>query len=123
MLAVLVRGLAGTLLPRVAARVPAPRMSCPDLSQAHRLAAAQGLGGHGLDPVDGRERPAVTLVDALIDFARTALDATDDTEWVRAQWDRIRTDGGGAARQRAVLRRSGRFAAVFDSLAAATVRG
>ncbi|MET9537435.1 YbdK family carboxylate-amine ligase [Streptomyces sp. NPDC006553] len=123
LLAVLVRGLAFTLLPRVAARVPVPRTPCPDLLQAHRLAAAQGLRGLGLDPVDGRERPAATLVDALIDFARPALDTTDDTDWVCAQWDRIRTDGGGAARQRAVLRRSGQFTAVVDDLAAATVRG
>ncbi|MFE5941656.1 YbdK family carboxylate-amine ligase [Streptomyces sp. NPDC056480] len=123
LLAVLVRGLASTLLSRVAARAPAQRMPGPDLLQAHRLAAAQGLRGFGLDPVDGRERPAVTLVDALIDFARPALDLTGDTDWVHAQWDRIRTDGGGAARQRAVLRRSGQFTAVVDDLAAATARG
>ncbi|MFD3663714.1 YbdK family carboxylate-amine ligase [Streptomyces sp. NPDC058659] len=123
LLAILVRGLAGRLLPRVEASVPPPRIPGRRLVRAHRLAAAQGITGIGLDPVDGRERPAVDLLDGLIDFARPALDATGDTDWARAQWARVRADGGGAARQRAVFRRHGRFTPVVDMLAAATVRG
>lgn len=122
LLALLVRGLATYLLPRVDASAPPPRIPDPSLLRAHRLAAVQGLGGIGLDPVDGRERPAVDLVDALIARVRPALDETGDTDWVQAQWARIRTDGGGAARQRAVFRRHGRLSAVVDELAAATVR-
>lgn len=120
LLALLVRGLATGLLPRVDAEVPPPRVPDPRLLRAHRLAAEQGLRGTGVDPSDGRERPAVDLVDALLDRARPGLDATGDTDWVREQWDRIRTDGGGAARQRAVFRRHGRLGAVVDALAAAT---
>ncbi|MGW6393256.1 carboxylate-amine ligase [Streptomyces sp. NPDC055103] len=122
LLALLVRGLATGLLPRVEAAVPPPRVPDPHLLRAHRLAAEQGLRGAGLDPVDGTERPAVDLVDALIDRARPGLDATGDTEGVRERWDRIRTDGGGAARQRAVFRRHGRLVEVVDALAAATAR-
>ncbi|MEX0168306.1 carboxylate-amine ligase [Streptomyces sp. LMG1-1-1.1] len=121
LLAILVRGLAATLLPRVDASVPPPRVPRASLLRAHRLAAAQGLAGTGLDPSDGRERPAVALVDGLIDFARQGLEATGDLAWVRDQWERIGTDGGGAARQRAVFHRLGRLSAVVDSLAAATV--
>ncbi|MER7952251.1 YbdK family carboxylate-amine ligase [Streptomyces sp. NPDC096079] len=123
LLALLVRGLAATLLPRVDASVPPPRVPGPHLLRAHRFAAAQGITGIGLDPVDGRERPAVALLDELIDLARPGLDAAGDTEWVREQWQRIRADGGGAARQRAVFRRHGRLTAVVDALAAATLRG
>ncbi|MFJ5831821.1 glutamate--cysteine ligase [Streptomyces sp. NPDC093089] len=120
LLAILVRGLATTLLPRVDASVPPPRIPGASLLRAHRLAAAQGLSGTGLDPVDGRERPAVALLDGLIDFSARGLEATGDLAWVRDQWERIGANGGGAARQRAVFRRHGRLSAVVDALAAAT---
>ncbi|MFC9399027.1 YbdK family carboxylate-amine ligase [Streptomyces sp. NPDC057027] len=120
LIAILVRGLATTLLCRVDASVPPPRVPRSWLLRAHRLAAAQGLTGTGLDPADGRERSAVALVDALIAEARPGLDLTGDTAWAYEQWQRIRTDGGGAARQRAVFHRHGRFSEVVDSLAAAT---
>ncbi|MEU5219662.1 glutamate--cysteine ligase [Streptomyces sp. NPDC020807] len=122
LLAILVRGLAATLLPRVDAEAPPPVVPAARLLHAHRLAAVQGLAGTGLDPVTGLERPAAAILDSLVDLARPGLDATDDTEWVRRQWQRIRVDGGGAARQRAVFRRHGRYAAVVDALAAATIR-
>ncbi|MEU7075542.1 glutamate--cysteine ligase [Streptomyces narbonensis] len=121
LLAILVRGLAATLLPRVDAARQPPRIPGPTLLRAHRLAAEHGMRGIGLDPVDGRERPAVELVDTLLDFARPGLDAAGDTDWARARWARIRTEGGGAARQRAVFRRHGRYSAVVDALATATV--
>ncbi|MFE2015827.1 YbdK family carboxylate-amine ligase [Streptomyces sp. NPDC059491] len=123
LLAILVRGLASTLLPRAQDGVPPPRVPGADLLRAHRLAAAQGLGGMGLDPLDGRERPALDLLDTLVDFCRAALDTTGDLLWVREQRDRVHAEGGGAARQRAVFRQHGRLSAVVDALAAATVRG
>ncbi|MFF0430898.1 glutamate--cysteine ligase [Streptomyces sp. NPDC004327] len=120
LLAILMRGLATTLLSRVHASVPPPRVPGSWLLRAHRLAAARGLTGTGLDPADGRERPAADLVDTLIAEARPGLDLTGDTAWAYEQWQRIRTDGGGAARQRAVFHRHGRLIEVVDSLAAAT---
>ncbi|MER5203748.1 YbdK family carboxylate-amine ligase [Streptomyces sp. NPDC002825] len=122
LLALLVRGLAATLLPRVEASVPAPHVTAPWLLRAHRLAAAQGITGLGLDPFDGRERPALALLDSLVTLARPGLDATGDTDWVLEQMERVRADGGGAALQRAVFRRDGRFSAVVDALAATTAR-
>ncbi|MFE1906778.1 glutamate--cysteine ligase [Streptomyces gardneri] len=123
LLAILIRGLADTLLPRVDADERPPRVPGPTLLRAHRLAAVHGIRGIGLDPVDGRERPAVELLDSLIDFARPGLDAAGDSDWARARWARIRAEGGGASRQRAVFRRHGRYSAVVDALAAATVGG
>ncbi|MEU2660367.1 glutamate--cysteine ligase [Streptomyces sp. NPDC007325] len=122
LLAILVRGLAATLLTRVDGGGPAPRTPMPVLLRAHRLAAVQGLTGIGLDPADGRERPATDLLDSLIDLARPGLDAAGDTDWAREQWRRIRAVGGGAARQRAVFRRYGHLNAVVDALAASTAR-
>ncbi|MFF8410046.1 carboxylate-amine ligase [Streptomyces omiyaensis] len=123
LLAVLVRGLAATLLARVDASVPPPRVPARRLLHAHRLAAARGLTGPGVDPLDGRERPAAALLDDLLALARPGLDAAGDTDWACERWRHVRAEGGGAARQRAVLRRYGRFGAVVDALAAATVAG
>ncbi|AJF68393.1 carboxylate-amine ligase [Streptomyces vietnamensis] len=120
LLAILVRGLAATLLDRVDARVPPPPVPDPILLRAHRLAAVQGITGNGLDPVDGRERPAAELLEALLVLAQPGLDSAGDTDWAWEQWERIRADGGGAARQRAVFLRHRRFGAVVDALAAAT---
>ncbi|MGW6563433.1 carboxylate-amine ligase [Streptomyces hydrogenans] len=120
LLALLARGLAAVLLDRVDASVPPPEVPGGNLAHAHRLAAAQGLAGTGLDPADGRARPAVELLDELIGFARPGLDASGDTSWVDEQWRRIRVDGGGATRQRAVFHRRGRLTDVVDELAAAT---
>ncbi|MFF7442023.1 glutamate--cysteine ligase [Streptomyces sp. NPDC008122] len=122
LLAILARGLAATLLPRVDTHLPPPPVPRTRLLRAHRLAAAQGLTGNGLDPSDGRERPAAALVDALIARARPGLDAAGDTDWAWQQWERIRADGGGAARQRAVFHRHRRFSEVVDALADATTR-
>jgi carboxylate-amine ligase len=62
-------------------------------------------------------------VDTLITLARPGLDLTGDTDWAWQQWERIRADGGGAARQRAVFHRHGRFSEVVDALADATTKG
>ncbi|MFE1348404.1 YbdK family carboxylate-amine ligase [Streptomyces sp. NPDC058757] len=120
LLALLVRGLAAVLLDRVDASVPPPDVPDAGLARAHRTAAAQGLAGAGLDPADGRRRPAVDLLAELIDFARPGLELSDDADWVDDQWRRIRVDGGGATRQRAVFRRRGLLTDVVDELAAAT---
>ncbi|MFE7511308.1 YbdK family carboxylate-amine ligase [Streptomyces sp. NPDC057540] len=122
LVAILARALAATLLGRVDAVAPPPRVPQAHLLRAHRLAAVHGLTGAGLDPIDGHRRPAAELVDALMALARPGLDLTGDTAWAHEQWRRVRVDGGGAARQRAVFRRHGRFSAVVDSLAAATMR-
>ncbi|WP_395358585.1 glutamate--cysteine ligase [Streptomyces sp. YH02] len=120
LLAALVRGLAGTLLPDVEAEAPPPAVPLPRLLRAHGLAAAHGLAGMGLDPEDGTERPATELVERLVARARPGLDAAGDTAWVKDCWERVRSTGGGAAHQRAVYRRSGRFSAVVDAVAAVT---
>ncbi|WP_051832363.1 carboxylate-amine ligase [Streptomyces katrae] len=114
--AMLVRGLAGALLADVDARVPAPLPPEPELRRAHRLAAMYGIEGPALDLESGREAPAVSLVDRLLDRAAPGLAAAGDLGAVAALWQGLRRQGTGARRQRAVYRATGSLAAVVDSL-------
>ncbi|MGW6568619.1 carboxylate-amine ligase [Streptomyces sp. NPDC054975] len=120
LLAALTRGLAATLLQDVEAELAPPRTPLTQLLLAHELAAAHGLSGIGLDPETGQERPAVDLVHALIDRAGPGLDAHGDSPMVEEQWQRLRTQGNGAVRQRATYSRLRRFASVVDDVAALT---
>lgn len=120
MLAALVRGLATTLLDDVCGNRPGRCVPLRRLLLAHELAARQGLSGYGIDPFTARERPAVELVDRLVERARPGLDLAGDTGQVLRQWRRIRAQGAGATRQRAAYRRHGRCTEVVDSLAALT---
>lgn len=114
--AVLVRGLAGALLPAADAGVPPPEPSERALRRAHQLAATYGVEGPGLDPVSGREQPAVLLVERLVERAAPGLAAAGDLDAVRVLWDRLRRKGTGARRQRAVYRATRSLEAVVDSL-------
>ncbi|MGW7457621.1 carboxylate-amine ligase [Streptomyces sp. NPDC054797] len=118
--AALVRGLAGALLTEADAHLPPPGTPEHLLLGAHRLAAAHGIDGPGLDVWSGREEPAVLLVDRLIDRAAPGLEAAGDLSTVEALWGRLRAQGTGARRQRRVLAATGSLEAVVDSLDAAT---
>ncbi|MFF1512212.1 glutamate--cysteine ligase [Streptomyces sp. NPDC058326] len=120
MLAALVRGLATAFLIDEHAGRPAPRVPVRRLLLAHDLAARHGLSGYGIDPCTARERPAVELVDRLVERARPGLDLAGDTGGVLRQWRRVRARGAGATWQRAVYRRTGRCTEVVDALAALT---
>ncbi|RSS84127.1 glutamate--cysteine ligase [Streptomyces sp. WAC06614] len=120
LLAALVRGLSGVLLADVEQGVPTPVVTDRQLRAAHRCAAAHGLTGTGLDPVDGQEQPAVRLVDRLVERAAPALEATGDLELVQDLLRRLHKEGSGAARQRAAYQRRGSLGDVVDTLVAAT---
>ncbi|MEU7033114.1 glutamate--cysteine ligase [Streptomyces sp. NPDC046237] len=120
LLAALVRGLAATLLPEAESHAPPPDTPSSRLLLAHRLAAAQGITGVGLDPVSGEEQPAERLVERLVERAAPGLESAGDMALVENTWRRLRTDGNGAARQREVLRRRGSLEDVVDALAAMT---
>ncbi|WP_328740686.1 glutamate--cysteine ligase [Streptomyces erythrochromogenes] len=121
LLAALVRGLAGVLLPERDEGRPPPFLECGRLREAHRLAALHGLGGgEGLDPVGGAHVPVWDMLDRLRERAAPGLAAAGDLHMVDTLLDRLRTEGGGAARQRAAHVRRGRLADVVDSLAMTT---
>ncbi|WP_327250809.1 carboxylate-amine ligase [Streptomyces sp. NBC_01244] len=123
LLAVLVRGLAATLRAEAAEGAPAPEPHSARLREAHLLAAAHGLHGAGLDPVDGAPVPAWTLIARLRGRAAPGLAASGDSELVDALLEEVRTEGTGAARQRAAHRRHGRLCRVVDSLVEAVAAG
>ncbi|MFF3212923.1 glutamate--cysteine ligase [Streptomyces sp. NPDC002886] len=116
LLAVLVRGLAATLRAEAAEGATAPAPHSARLREAHLLAAVHGLHGDGLDPVDGAPVPAWTLIARLRDRAAPGLAASGDSVLVDALLEEVRTEGTGAARQRAAHRRHGRLSRVVDSL-------
>ncbi|MFH7596005.1 glutamate--cysteine ligase [Streptomyces racemochromogenes] len=120
LLTALVRGLAQALLIDAEHRQPPPEVSDRRLRAAHELAAVEGLHGWGLDPVSGERLPAGTLVDRLLSRAAPGLEASGDLALVEDLLRRLRHEGSGADRQRAVLRRHGRLTEVVDALATTT---
>lgn len=120
LVAALLRGLAQALLLEAEDDRPFPEVSDRRLRAAHELAAADGLDGWGLDPATGGRLPAGTLVERLLARAAPGLEASGDLALVEDLLRRLRREGSGAARQRAVLNRHGRLTEVVDALADAT---
>lgn len=116
LVAALVRGLVAVLLAAVRMEESAPAVPDRLLQAAHWRAARDGLAGLGVDLATGRTRPAVELVEALIDRAAPGLEAAGDLDTVRGLWQRVRAQRGGAARQRAVYRRRGDLRDVVDAV-------
>ncbi|KDN87575.1 carboxylate-amine ligase [Kitasatospora cheerisanensis] len=117
LLAVLLRGLAHTLLdPRRHAR-PVPETT---LRRAHHSAAAHGLDARLPHPPTGEHLPARELLTALLEFTTPALLRTDDLPLARRLTAGLLTGGSGADRQRAALAGRGTLTAVVDDLARRT---
>lgn len=85
-------------LPHAAASVHAEHL---DAAVWH--AARHGLDDVLVDPVTASVAPARHVIERMMDAVRPALDASGDRERVEAFVDRMRTEGNGAARQRAAL--------------------
>ncbi|MFG2292257.1 glutamate--cysteine ligase [Streptomyces sp. NPDC048603] len=120
LLAILVRGLAVSLLPAVAEGTPPPPVPHRQLVQAHACAATDGLRGTGLHPLTGEEISTERLVQLLLAQAAPGLEATGDLALAEQLLRRLWAEGDGAARQRAVHERRGRLTSVVDALASAT---
>jgi carboxylate-amine ligase len=114
--AVLVAGLARALVDTAAAQwragVPPSDVPTAVLRLAAWRASRSSLGDRLVHPHDLRPRPAVSVVQALFDHVRPALDASGDLAYVEAMLDRVLARGSGAVRQRAVAVASGRLADV-----------
>ncbi|MCC3772624.1 glutamate--cysteine ligase [Streptomyces sp. UNOC14_S4] len=116
LVASLTRALSTVLLTAVRRGAPVPDIPDPLLRAAHWRAAHDGPAGSGLDPFTGHLRPAADLVARLIAHAGPALEETGELSFVRRAWDRVRVQGGGAQRQRAVYGRRGELRDVVDEL-------
>jgi len=92
----------------------------PQIAAAAVWAAARhGLGGQLVDAAEETRRPAWTLVDDLLAHVRAPLEDSGDLAEVRKLVDAVRTEGTGAAQQRAVADRG--TAEAVRWLTAATV--
>ena len=84
------------------------------LRAAHWRASRDGLAGELLDPRDGDRRPARTVVEALIDHVRPALEETGDAAPALDGLERLLARGTGASRQRAAFERGGLEEVIAD---------
>ncbi|MBW4721137.1 carboxylate-amine ligase [Saccharothrix obliqua] len=99
---------------------PAPPVDDVLLRAAYWRAARDGVDGLGVDPRDGRLRPARDLLGELVGFCADALHDAGCHDLVTAHLDRLRSHGSGAARQRRALGASPDPRDLVDRVAAAT---
>ncbi len=121
---VLVAGLSRALV-ETAARdwaegKPAPEAPTALLRLANWQAGHDGVGGALLDPASWRPRPAREVLGDLVDHVRDALEESGDVAVVEEGIERVVSTGNGAARQRAVLERTGQLTDVVAELARVT---
>ncbi|MFY1697940.1 carboxylate-amine ligase [Solwaraspora sp. WMMA2101] len=116
--AAVVRALVTHLCAAVRRGEPPVDVPVEQLRAAYWRAARDGLDGQGLDLFTGRLRPAADLVGALIDTVAPVLHDQEAHPFVVDWWGRVRAEGTGARRQRAVAAdNGGDAAAVVDWLA------
>ncbi len=120
--ALLVRGLACSLLDEADRGVRHPAVTDAQLRAAHRQAALRGLRGTGVSP-SGAARPMLQLLHDLLLCGAPGLEASGDLALVRSLLGGLLAAGTGAERQRAVRRRHGSLSRVVDDLAEVTRRG
>ncbi|WP_066931107.1 glutamate--cysteine ligase [Streptomyces sp. NBRC 110611] len=118
--ALLVRGLVATALTKIRKGEPAPPVEDSVLRAAAWRAARDGMSGRlPAVPLPGPVRtvPAWYLATALVMRVQGHLHAAGDFDTVRRWLSRLQGHGTGAARQRAVYRRTERLENVVDTLA------
>ncbi|MEU4426299.1 glutamate--cysteine ligase [Actinoplanes sp. NPDC024001] len=120
LLAALTRALVATLVREVRDGAEAPDVPHPLLMAAHWRAAHDGLEGLNIDMATRQPRPAWRLMRQLFDYVRPELERHGDLEAATRLMGRLRANGTGAARQRALLARGESVAGVVDWLAEAT---
>lgn len=120
LIAVLLRGLATTLLAELRAGRPIPGSDDHRLLQDHRLAARLGLAAEGLDPLTGSVEPVSERLASLLEFSRPGLQTGGDLETAHALRAAVLATAGGAEQQRADFRVRGSLADVVDGLAERT---
>ncbi|MFE3323727.1 glutamate--cysteine ligase [Streptomyces sp. NPDC059176] len=114
LLATLARGLVETASRQWRAGGPPSRHSVALLRLASWRAGRYGLQGDLLHPLSLRPAPAGTVVRALLDHVRDALDDAGDTRPAERALDRLLASGNGALVQRDLLQRTGSLRRVVD---------
>lgn len=119
-MAALCRGLVETAAAEWAAGQEAPRVPTQLLRFASWQAGREGLSGNLIDWDSGLPKPCWSVVDQLIGHVGPALEAAGDLDVVREGLDRLREEGNGAIRQRAMLERTGQLVDVVAESVRAT---
>ncbi len=107
--AALCRGLVETAAQEWAAGRPAPDVPTQMLRLATWQAGREGLEGRLLDWRTGLPEPCWYVLDLLLEHVGPALDEAGDLVVVKEGLARVRREGNGAMRQRAILARTGRL--------------
>lgn len=110
--AALCRALVETAGREWVAGTPAPEVSTRLLRFATWQAGREGLEGRLLDWRTGLPEPCWSVLETLLEHVGPALEAAGDLAVVREGLARVRAEGNGAVRQRAVLACTGRLADV-----------
>ena len=119
--AILVAALGRALVSTAAAGAVSTAGWRADLLRAAQWRAAHdGLSGGLVDPKTWKLSPAATVVDAFVDHVRDALEETGDLDLVRELTGRALADGGGASRQRKLVRDGATLTEVVADLALRT---
>ncbi|TWV34543.1 YbdK family carboxylate-amine ligase [Streptomyces misionensis] len=120
LLAAVIRALVATALGAIRAGEPAPRPAPEMLRAACWRAARDGLAGQALDPVTRQLVRTTSQVERMLRALAPALRRSGDLDLVRTHWDRLRTQGSGADRQRAAYRHRSSLHDVVDHVIDAT---
>lgn len=108
-LAALCRALVETAAQEWRRGLPPPPVPTQLLRFASWQAGRDGIEGQLIDWRSGLPRPSWFVIASLLDHVGPALEAAGDLEVVAEGLDRLREEGNGAVRQRAVFARTGRL--------------
>ena len=119
-IAALCRGLVETAAREWVAGRPAADVPAQLVRFAAWHAAREGLEGRLLDWRTGLPAPCWSVLESLVDHVGPALEAADDLVVVQEGLTRVRQEGNGAMRQRAMLARTGKLVDVVAEAVRAT---
>ena len=123
MVAGLVRALIQTCHEAVLRGEAYPPIRQEIVRATHWRAARYGLDAELLDPYTGQAVAAMTLIDQLLSFVRSALEARGDWETVTTLVASVLQHGTGAVRQRAAFNRRQQWHDLLDFIVAETAKG
>ncbi|GAB3056988.1 glutamate--cysteine ligase [Intrasporangium mesophilum] len=118
--AAICRGLVETAAADWARGLQAPPVPTQLIRMASWQAGRDGLSGNLIDWRSGLPRPCWSVVAQLLDYIGPCLEASGDLAEVEAGFARLREDGNGAIRQRAMLDRTGQLIDVVAEAVRAT---
>jgi carboxylate-amine ligase len=107
--AALCRALVETAAREWARGLPAPDVPTALLRMATWQAGREGIEGNLVDWRSGLPRPCWRVVDALLEHVGCALEEAGDLAVVQEGLARLRDEGNGAIRQRAMLAKTGQL--------------